>query len=579
MAPLILYATETGTAQDVADQIARRCRRISMRCRIENMESYSLPSLISEIMVIFVVSTTGSGSEPRSMTPLWKTLLRSDLPADLFDELQFCVFGLGDSSYEKFCWPAKLLSRRLVALGAEEICHRGEGDEQDQLGIDGALQVWWETLQKSLLQLFPLPAGTTIPSSQAAPSPRTKLIEASALPSSSTLAAEHSVATVSCNRRITADDWYQDVRHFEFEFEYEIHYSPGDVAVIHPVANSDEVQAFLDSSNWADLADVPFNVTRAELDQSFPVSIPQIITLRDIFTRHLDFNATPRRSFFEFLRYFTADELEAERLDEFLSPQGADELYDYCFKVKRTIREVLSEFRQVKIPLDYIFDVFPALREREFSIASSNAVFPKAIHLCVAIVKYKTKLKLPRRGVCTSYLSGLRAGDKLPIRIKKGLIKLPKDPQTPIICVGPGTGIAPMRAVIQHRVHAASSANILYFGCRSASKDQHYVAEWKQLVAENTLVYKAACSRDGLEGEKRTYVQDLIRLEAEQTWKDIGLNGAYVLISGSSNKMPTAVKAALQFSAQEFGRLSESAAAAYIQNMEKDGRLIEECWS
>jgi sulfite reductase alpha subunit-like flavoprotein len=83
---------------------------------------------------VFVVSTTGSGIEPRSMTLLWNMLLRSDLPTDLFDELEFAVFGLGDTAYEKFCWPAKKLSRRMQSLGAIEICTRGEGDEQHRLG-------------------------------------------------------------------------------------------------------------------------------------------------------------------------------------------------------------------------------------------------------------------------------------------------------------------------------------------------------------------------------------------------------------------------------------------------------------
>lgn len=70
------------------------------------------------------------------MTPLWNMLLRSDLPPDLFDHIQFAVFGLGDTAYEKFCWPAKKLSRRLKSLGAEEICNRGEGDDQHPLGYD-----------------------------------------------------------------------------------------------------------------------------------------------------------------------------------------------------------------------------------------------------------------------------------------------------------------------------------------------------------------------------------------------------------------------------------------------------------
>lgn len=90
--------------------------------------------LISEDLVIFVVSTTGSGTEPRSMTSLWQMLLRSDLPDDLFEDLPFAVFGLGDTSYEKFCWAAKKLARRMGSLGALEICERGEADDQHQLG-------------------------------------------------------------------------------------------------------------------------------------------------------------------------------------------------------------------------------------------------------------------------------------------------------------------------------------------------------------------------------------------------------------------------------------------------------------
>ena len=92
------------------------------------------PDLLSESIFIFVVSTTGSGVEPRSMTPLWQNLLRSDLPPDAFQDLLFSVFGLGDSGYEKFCWVAKKLSRRMVSLGAVEFYERGEGDEQHALG-------------------------------------------------------------------------------------------------------------------------------------------------------------------------------------------------------------------------------------------------------------------------------------------------------------------------------------------------------------------------------------------------------------------------------------------------------------
>ena len=68
------------------------------------------------------------------MTPLWSLLLRSDLPHDLFANLHYSVFGLGDSAYEKFCWAAKMLSRRLESLSAVEMYERGDGDEQSAFG-------------------------------------------------------------------------------------------------------------------------------------------------------------------------------------------------------------------------------------------------------------------------------------------------------------------------------------------------------------------------------------------------------------------------------------------------------------
>ncbi|KAJ7178852.1 hypothetical protein C8R43DRAFT_472390 [Mycena crocata] len=578
---LILYATETGTAQDVAERLARQCRRIHLECRVLSTDKYSLSDLISETLVLFVISTTGSGSEPRAMSLMWKTLLRSDLPDDLFDDLSFAVFGLGDTAYEKFCWPAKKLSRRLVSLGATEICDRGEGDDQDPLGVDGALQSWMDKLLETLLLTHPLSPNTEIIPTETIPSPRVSLVQDSMLDTAASASVDpglHS-ATVKSNTRITAGDWYQDVRHLEFEFDHEIQYSPGDVAVVRPLALPTEVEAFLSYMGWLDIADTQFRIDHTMPEQSLPEHLSGAATLRQLFTQYLDFSAIPRRSFFEYLRHFTADELEREKLDEFLTREGADELYDYCYRVKRTIREVLSEFRHVRIPMDYIFDVFPQMRPRHFSIASSVKCFASQIHLCVAIVKYRTKLKVPRRGLCTTFLASLQQGDTVQIGLQEGLIKMPGDNSTPVICVGPGTGVAPMRAVIQERLHfGARENNALYFGCRSAGKDQHYGSEWSTYASKGELAYRAAFSRDGPEGTKRIYVQDLIREDAEQIWKLLE-DGASIFISGSSNKMPAAVKHALCFAAETYGTLAPSAAAEYISAMEARGQLIEECWS
>ncbi|KAG1805733.1 hypothetical protein EV424DRAFT_1330101, partial [Suillus variegatus] len=296
-----------------------------------------------------------------------------------------------------------------------------------------------------------------------------------------------------------------------------------------------------------------------------PTIYPKIVSLRILFTRYLDFNAVPRRSFFQLLRYFATDELERENLDEFVSKEGADEMYDYCQRVKRTTWEVLSEFRSARIPRAYVFGLFPSLRSREFSIASSIELHPREIHLCVAIVRYRTKLKIHRKGVCTSYLSGRSAWHTLRIGLRKGFISLPMDPNTPVVWVGPGTGIAPMRIACH---------TTLYFGCRSAHKDQHYYKEWESHAKERNLRYRVACSRDGPEGVKRTYVQDLMKEDARYIWTMLGQQRGILInvISGSSNKMPTAVREAVRGAVERFGGRSNTEAVEYVAAMEREGR-------
>jgi len=116
-------------------------------------------------------------------------------------------------------------------------------------------------------------------------------------------------------------------------------YNPGDVAIVHPYASIRDVESFLKLLGWEDEADDAFEIEHSMFgmlsvalfqlpltsspDQSLPDHLPQVTTLRTLFTRFLDINAVPRRSFFQYLRYLTADDLEREKLDEFLSPDGA----------------------------------------------------------------------------------------------------------------------------------------------------------------------------------------------------------------------------------------------------------------
>ncbi|KAL5520238.1 hypothetical protein ACEPAG_9451 [Sanghuangporus baumii] len=278
------------------------------------------------------------------MTPLWNMLLRADLPSDILEDLHFAVFGLGGSAYEKICWVVKKLTRRLLGLGAQEVCARGEGDEQHPLGAEGALDVWMPQVFSALEALLPPPLDGTIEDPDVLPPPRISMTTSGkTLGSVDDLLAvfkDHHAATVRRNDRITSADWFQDVRHIELDLEDDVIYSPGDVAVIHPIQPSSDVDSFLSSMSWSDIADEEIYLSPVEQFWSIPESIPRRTSLRQLFTRYLDINAVPRRSFFKVLRHFATNEMEKEKLSVSCTAQGANELYEYVTRVRRTIREV-----------------------------------------------------------------------------------------------------------------------------------------------------------------------------------------------------------------------------------------------
>lgn len=163
----ILYGSQTGTAQDLAEQIYRESKLYHFNGPVQSMDGYDITNLIHEKLVIFVCATTGQGDEPDNMKTFWRFLLRRNLPADSLSGLQYGVLGLGDSSYSKFNFVAKRLSKRLAQLGGQEIVPIGLCDDQHDLGASGVYFPWISDLWKKLLEINPLPDGlkvlTTIP--------------------------------------------------------------------------------------------------------------------------------------------------------------------------------------------------------------------------------------------------------------------------------------------------------------------------------------------------------------------------------------------------------------------------------
>ncbi|CAF3088755.1 unnamed protein product [Rotaria socialis] len=569
----ILFGSQTGTAEDVSERFSCMARSAGVQCRVRSLNSIQSMKDLG-IYVLFIVSTTGDGEEPENMRQFWRIIMKKSLSSvpSVLSHIHYGLIGLGDSTYPKFNFVAKKLSKRLEQLGAHAICEKVLADEQHPHGIDGCIdqtftKVFWKTFGDLIGQEFIPHIDQCLPSRYQIEWIDSREKDLSNLQSSINIpkipTGYTSVPLIS-NTRVTALDHWQDVRLLEFDTN--LSYKCGDVAVILPQCPLPAVHLLAKLLNVEDKLNHQFIASN---ETSF-----LSMTVLELFRDYLHITRIPSRSFFEKLVWFSNDERERERLLEFLQPESIDDLYAYCHRPRRTSVEVLQDFPLTtsSIPFNYVFDIFSPIRPRSFSIASSPKTHQSRIQLLVAVVRYKTIIALYREGLCSNYLSRLEPGENILMRIAPSFNLI--DDDRPALMIGPGTGVAPFRGWILERSFNNQLLNMLFFGCRYRTKDAFI--ENDLLNDKINLIYIPAYSRDQ---EDKIYVQHKIIEYGHLVWEWIAHKQARVYLAGNAKQVPEQIADALKTVFIKDGNMTNEQADAYLREMERTKQFQRETWS
>jgi NADPH-ferrihemoprotein reductase len=593
--PLSVYfGSQTGTAEGFAKNLAQEAERKGFKAQVIDLEDFEPEQLASAGKAVFMMATYGEGDPTDNAASFITYLQAAETSADqrlAGKGLQYAVFGLGNRQYEHFNRTGRVTDAGLSAAGAERMFPYGEGDDDGTLEDD--FDAWKEKFWAAVGPAQSAADAALLHATAAALPFTLRYVsgaEAEAAPTAESEAASSTrfywqaqSAKVTVNRELRGPGAEGSTRHIEVDLTGTgLQYSTADNMAVLPENARAAVEQLARAQGY-DLS----AIVQLEYAEGHKHAFPTPCTVRAVLTRYLDICGVPRKSTVEQLLPFVQSAADKACLLQLVSKEGRDEFKAFVTEPRRTLAELLyREFKSCKLPLEQLIALVPALQSRDYTIASSSAVHPSSAHLTVAVLHSDCGGGRKFRGVCTGHLSDLNpaalSSSECRVFVRASTFRLPADDSTPIIMVGPGTGVAPMRALLQERAYRSASGSatgsaVLYFGCRRSAHDFLYREELEAAVQAGTLTaLRTAFSREP--GCAKVYVQDVLREHATETWTALAQHGAYVYVCGGT-AMGADVQTAVADICVSEGGLSSDAAKAFLQSLQKDGRYVQELWS
>ncbi|NNC23763.1 assimilatory sulfite reductase (NADPH) flavoprotein subunit [Salinisphaera sp. USBA-960] len=535
----VLYGSQTGNAEDVAEQFVERAQAEGLNATAQDMLDYKPKNLKSEKNIVVLASTHGEGEPPDNAEELHELIFSKKAPK--LDGVRYSVLAFGDTSYDNFCQTGKDFDRQLEALGAERVAERVDLD----VDFDDPAETWIG----NVVETFKEQLGGATAAADAHPTV-TPMHSANTQSGGDTYSRKNPYTTeVLTNVTLNGRGSPREVRHIELDTEDSgLVWEPGDSLGILPENDPDVVAELIEILGLSPADEV--TGTDGET------------TLEDALTRDYEITTLTRPFVEAYAHHADSDELSA-----MLGEDRREELSAYM--AGRYIVDLVRDYPITGVTAAEFVRLLRKLPPRLYSIASSYTANPDEVHLTVDALRYEAHGRT-RYGVASVQLADRSDDAKLPVYIDHNKnFKLPAD-DVPIIMIGPGTGIAPFRAFLEEREEReATGANWLFFGAPHFRTDFYYQTDWLRWRREGLLTrMDVAFSRDQSD---KVYVQHKLLAAAAEIYDWIE-HGAVVYVCGDAEAMAHDVHNALIRIIGDNAGLSEDDAAARLKQLQKDKR-------